>query len=850
MDVIRVGAFELNPSERRLSERGNAVEVGARAFDLLLVLVENAGRLVPKATLLERVWPRLVVDENNLPAQIASLRRVLGAGAIRTVPGFGYRLELAVCTPGAPLDPPSAPPTPSPAPPPALVVARRTWTERLAPLIGRDKDLRNIEAELAKGRLVTVVGTPGVGKTRLAEEVLAREAIARADAAAFVTLASLDSVAQVPPAIALALGLSLPEGTDGFTSLDRAIGDAPLLLVLDSVEHLAGPLAHALAGLVSRHRGLRLLVTSQAPLGVAGELVYRLGALSVPAAGGAMTDVAACSAVALFAQRAAAADRTFALTLANAGLVADICRRLDGNPLALELAAARVASLGVAAVHERLDDRFRLLKINGLGSEPRHGALHTAFEWSHGLLTPDEQRVFNRLGAFSSSFTLSAAARCVADQALDAIEAIDLIGRLVDRSLVATLPTDPPRYALLETARYYALERLAATGELNSARGRMAATTLQQMDAAYQEYWSMDEAVWLQRHAPELDNLRSSIDWAADHDRTLAISLYGSAWPLYVEAELLAEASARYEQTVRLLTDALPRARLARYWEAVATFNSTRQCDRSRYAAEIAARMHGEVGDARSRYYALVVRALNWQADGPDRRLAIAAARALENPAWPPRLLTHGAMTEGSVLMAAGEFEGARDACRRAVRLALTVSERLALAATVRTVELDLACGDIAAALQLGRPLALSLRHSSHHATRMELLTLTFSAQLLAGNLAEARATGAELYTLGARMDPGKLYTALDAMAWLAFLDGRAEAAAAVSRYADVAHDAHGTTRRGPTEARLYAMLAGQGLPTSTSAAADAANSDQAISDEADACALALGLLELVRARK
>jgi len=840
MEALRVGAFELHPSERRLSERGRLVELGARAFDLLLVLAENPGRLVTKTTLLERVWPRLVVDENNLPAQIASLRRVLGAGAIRTVPGFGYRLELAVAPIGPASGPPPAGAEPASALPPRLAIARRTWPEHLAPLVGREQDAREVEAALSRARLVTLVGTPGVGKTRLAEEILARGSAAPADAAAFVSAASLELAGQVPPAIALALGLSLTEGEDGFRSLDRALGDAPLLLVLDNIEHLGTELAPPLAALVSRHRGLRLLVTSQAPLGIAGELVYRLDALRLPPVDGAAGDVAASPAVTLFAQRATAADRTFALTPANARLVADICRRLDGNPLALELAAARIPSLGVAALHERLDDRFRLLKGSGRGTDDRHDALRTAFEWSYGLLAARERRVFDRLGAFAGSFTLSAAARCVADETLDPVEAIDLIGRLVDRSLVSALPTDPPRYALLETARCYAVERLATTGELDAARGRMAASTLQQLDHAYQEYWSMDEALWLQRHAPELDNLRAAIDWATDHDRMLAIGLYGSAWPLYLETELLAEARARYDQTVRLLTDTLPRARLARYWEAVATYNSTRQCDRARYAAELAAQMHAEVGDARSQYCALMLCALNRRVEGTGPSDTFTRARSMENAAWPPRLLTLGAMTEGSLLVGARDFEGARDACRRAVRLALTVSERLALAATVRTVELDLACGDTTAALQLARPLALSLRRSSQHATRMDLLTLTFSALLLAENLADARATGAELQALGTRVDPGKLYTALDAMAWLACLDGRLDTALRVSRYADGAYDAHGTTRRGPIEGRLRDLLRERLGPAS--GAARQSDGGAGFSDEADACALALGL--------
>lgn len=840
MDWIRIGAFELYPSERRLCSAARPVEIGARAFDLLLVLAENPGRLVTKATLLERVWPRLVVDENNLPAQIASLRRILGAGAIRTVPGFGYRLELAVSAGDA-----AGAATPASAAPaaalgePRLAVPRRTWPDRLAPLVGRDEDLRGVEEALERACLVTVVGGLGTGKTRLALEVLARASEAHG-AAAWVSLESLDAVQQVPSAIALALGLSLPDGADGFAALRHALEDLPVLLILDGVEHLAEALAAPLAALVSQTRAVRVLVTSQAPLGIAGETVYRLMPLSVPDAEVPYEAAARYPALALFAQRAAAADRRFVLGAANTALVAAICRRLDGNPLALELAAARVPSIGVGALLERLDDRFRLLKLSGRAADPRHGALQAAFEWSYGLLTAAEQRVFNRLGAFAGSFSLETASRCVADSVTDAAEAIDLIGRLVDRSLVTALPVDPPRYALLETARYFAHDRLAASGELDMARGRMATATLQMLDAAYTEYWSLDEAIWLQRYGAELENVRAAIDWAAERDHALGVALYGSAWPLFVEMELFAEARARFDQTVRLLTDNLPRARLGRFWEAVATYDSTRQCDRARYAAELAATMHGETHHGRSRYYALLQLALNWRADNDAARAAFLEARALEDATWPARLLTYGALTEGALLLSAGQFVEARAAYQRAVHLALTVSERQALAATVSIVELDLACGDTAAALQLGRPLSLSLRRYGRHATRFDLLAALCGALLLAGEIEEARATGAELYELSIRLDPSKLYSVLDAMAYLACVDGRYEAAAAIAVAADRAHEAHGQERRRPTEDRMrgaaIALLdqhlgpawrtTGNGRPV----------------DEAGACALALGL--------
>jgi len=832
MDVIRIGAFELDPSERSLCRAGRPVDVGARAFDLLLVLAEYPGKLVSKAMLLERVWPNLVVEENNLPAQIASLRRVLGAGAIRTVPGYGYRLEAPVSR--------SSGDAPAPAGPPAIPAAapRRAGSAQLTVLVGRGEDVEAVEALLAEARLVTIVGAPGVGKTRLAEEILARAA---PGSTALVPLAAVASVAQVPSAIALALGLSLAEEPDAFAALDRTLGATRPLLVLDSVEHLAKDLVAPLSRLATRDGGARLLVTSQIPLGIRGEIVYRLAPLAVPSSGHPDDCAASFAAVALFTQRAAAADRNFRLDEASAALVAEICRRLDGNPLALELAAARVPALGLAGLRDRLDDRFRLLKATAGPGDARHGALHAAFEWSHGLLSPAEQRVFNRLGVFPASFSLDAAARCVADPSIDAIEAIDLVGRLVDRSLATALPVDPPRYALPETARYYALERLTTAGELASARANMAAATLHQLDAAYDEYWSMDEAIWLQRFAPEIDNVRAALDWTAEHDRASAVALYGSAWPLFLEADLHAEARERYERVVRLLPGPLPRGRLGRFWEAVATYDSTRQCDRARYAAELSA-THAEPSDHRSRYYALMQLALNSRDHAQTAREALSTALTLQDPRWPPRLLMHGALTEAGLYMDGGDVARARDASRRAMRLALSVSERQALAATVRVVELDLAAGDVAAALQLARPLLLTLRHAGRPAAQLELLMLIFSALALGGEVREALDAGAELHALAAQTDPGKLYSVLDAMALLACSAGRHADAARIACYADVAHEAHGVLRRGPIEERLRADV------TSRLAAAlgpgwrDAGERGEALADEVGACAVALGL--------
>ena len=788
MDLIRVGSFEVFPGERLLCCGGKAVEIGSRAFDLLLVLAENPGRLVTKSTLIERVWPRLVVDENNLPAQIASLRRVLGAGAIRTVPRFGYRLDLPVSRGVA-----SSVVADDRSPVDGVQHAstRRYWIGRVAPLVGRSAELEAVRRLLDRERLVTLVGAAGVGKSRLAQELLALEQERAEAVAALVSLEPLDAIEYVSSAIALATGLSLPEGGDRFQALCSALGRARLMLVLDGAEHLAGQLAGPLVALVEHSPGVRILVTSQTPLGRVGEALFRLGPLPL------------ADAAALFGQRASQADQRFELGARNAGLVEEICRRLDGNPLAVELAAARVPAFGLAPLLGHLDDRFRLLKLAGRPDGERHGVLQAALDWSYGLLEPRERRAFDRLGAFAGSFALEAAAQAAGDEPADEPGAMDLVGRLVDRSLVTMLPGEPARYSLLETARCYARARLQASGSAWDAERRMALATLCVLDGAYGDYWSADEALWLHRHEPELDNVRAALDWARRHDGALAVALFGSAWPLFVEADLQAEGRGALADAVGLLSDALPPERVARFWEASATYDSERQVDRARYAAEIAAGLHGKSGDVRSQHYALLQLALNGRGDLEGAGRSLAAARRLERPTWPPRLLAHGAIVEGALLTNAGKYVEARAAYRRALDHALAASERQALAATVHIVELDVASGSIAGALQLARPLAMSLRCSGRRETRLELLSLLFGALLLAGEIDEARAVGAELLELAKALDFAKLYLALDAMALLAAREGRHDLAACVSLAAEDAHESHGQAQVRPAAARI-----------------------------------------------
>jgi hypothetical protein len=252
--------------------------------------------------------------------------------------------------------------------------------------------------------------------------------------------------------------------------------------------------------------------------------------------------------------------------------------------------------------------------------------------------------------------------------------------------------------------------------------------------------------------------------------------------------------------------------------------------------------MHTDTGDRQARYYSLLLLASNWRIDNEAARAAYETARALEDPAWPARLLAFGAQTEAALLLTRGEFAGARAAYQRALRAALTVSERQALAATAELVELDVACGEPAAALQLARPLVHRLRHSSRSGVRFGLLVATLEALLQSGELQEARAIASEILEVGTRLEPARLYTALDAMTQLACAEQRYAVAARIAACADAAYALHGQGERRLTEARLRAQTEACLARELGSGWRDSAIDRNAPLDERGACALAVGL--------
>ncbi len=522
--------FELQPSERRLLVDGQPAALGSRALDLLITLALQPGHLLTKDELLDSVWPGLVVEEANLQMQISNLRKLLGRALIATVPGRGYRFVAA----GSEL---SVAPTPSPA---AAVPAAplRSTAHRL---IGRDQDLAQLDGLLRGGACVTLVGTAGVGKTSLARAAAARWP----GRSVWVDLAALTQGRQIAGALARALDLQLTGvDADAPAQLLAALRTQTLLLVLDNAEHLISTCAE-LATLLRPLAGLQLLVTSQTPLAVAGERLLRLGPLALPQANADLrvadvrdadaraADARAANplagdlgdgALALLVERITAADHRFVLTPAALPLLHAVCVQLDGLPLALEMAAARVPLLGVQGVCDALAQRFALLTRGHRDAPARHRTLHSALAWSHSLLSAAEQRLFRALGVFAGGFTLELAVALMVDAGETRWDVIDGLAALADRSLLVVGQGDPLRYGLLESVRAFALAQLAGAGEHHAMQQRHAAA-LCALFGRHAIGNAATQAVCL----AEMENVRDAITWAGAHALDIAAQLTAQA---------------------------------------------------------------------------------------------------------------------------------------------------------------------------------------------------------------------------------------------------------------------------------------------------------------------------------
>jgi predicted ATPase/DNA-binding winged helix-turn-helix (wHTH) protein len=553
---VTFGRFRVLPDRRELLADGRPVTLGGRAFDVLMALIEARGAVVSKEALMARVWPGRIIEENSLAAQIAALRAAFGAERelIRTVSGRGYQFTGEIRNlSGSPEKAGAGMATGQP----SSVLPPTNTPKPVSELIGRDAEVDEVLRLAGAHRLVTLTGAGGIGKTTLAL-ALAREL--RPHFADGVWLAEFSALADpglVPATVAAAVGLELSGGEVSAQRVAQALADRRVLLMLDTCEHVIAAAAAMAEAMLGAGSALRILATSREPLRAGGEWVYPVLPLAVPAAEVATDDdPLQYGAVRLFIERARAAEPHFAPDRRLMTIIAAICRRLDGIPLAIELAAARAAAFGIEELAARLDDRFRLLTGGRRTAPPRHQALRATLDWSHELLAEPERVLLRRLAIFAGPFSLEAAAAVAASPELAVPDVIEGFLGLVAKSLVVVEGERAvARYRLLDTTRAYALEKLEESGERNRLAHRHAEHYRDLFELAEVEWERQPTAEWPANYGRQIDNLRAALDWAfsPDGDASLGVALTAAAVPLWMQLSLLEECRRRVELALAAL---------------------------------------------------------------------------------------------------------------------------------------------------------------------------------------------------------------------------------------------------------------------------------------------------------
>ncbi len=563
-DRLSFGPFNLLVSERLLTREGVAVDLGARALDILIVLISTPNEVVGKNDLMSRVWPDITVEEGSLRFHMASLRKALGDGKdgaryITTLVGRGYCFVAPVSKADSSRQ---ATPVADAAPVAAVHFPHANLPNRLGRMVGRDDDVLKLSTQLTASRFVTVVGPGGVGKTTVAIAVGHQLVEAFHGAVLFVDLGMLSDPRLVTTAVASMLGLSV-QSDDVRPSLMGYLRDRRILLILDTCEHLVEVVAALAESIMDAAPQVHILATSREALRVDGEHVCRLGALACPPDAPGLTAAAIQEfpAVQLFMERAAASGACLEINDVAASILADICRKLDGVALAIELAARRVESYGLQQTAALLDQHLTLLWHGSRTAPPRQKTLQATLDWSYELLSDLERVVLRRLAVFVGHFTLDAALEVVTCAKLDQSAVVGAIDSLVAKSMVATRPIGATvRYRLLDTTRAYALDIEIDDAELADLAVRHATYYRRWLEQAGAEWSTLATGTERSPHFAALNNVRAALEWCFGQNGNVetGIGLAAAAMPIFLAMSLLPECQ-RWSDRALLALDATTR---------------------------------------------------------------------------------------------------------------------------------------------------------------------------------------------------------------------------------------------------------------------------------------------------
>lgn len=549
--AIAFGPYRIHPGQRLLLEGQQPLRLGRRAMDILLILLAHAGEVVSKQQLMAGVWPDSVVEDINLRVHMAALRKALGDGQngqryIVTVAQRGYSFVAPIL-----LD--------SLEQKPAAAVARHNLPLRRTRMIGRQPVVDHLIAQLPRRRCITLVGPGGIGKTTVALRVAEQLIGQYRDGIRLVDLAPIAEPALIGTHLAALLDLSAPDG-DAQGCLVDGLRERQMLLVIDNCEHLIDAIASLSEQILRGAPKVHILATSRESLRAEGEFVLRLESLECPSMSTSMAPSEALSfaALQLFVERATAARESFELSPAQLPQAIEICQRLDGIPLALELAAAQVSELGMDGLLKQLRKGLPPLSAGQHSSAERHLTLRATMDWSFNLLNACEQTCLRRLGIFRGSFTLASAAAVVIGQQIDPGAVFSAVTQLVAKSLLSVEVGDEDVfYRLLDTTRHYALEKLEQADELSATRQRHAERCLTLMQQAQADWDNTPTVLWMERYARGLEDLRAALDWSLNGPGPdeLGVQLTAASAPLWQELSLLRNYSRYVRRALSLLEE-------------------------------------------------------------------------------------------------------------------------------------------------------------------------------------------------------------------------------------------------------------------------------------------------------
>jgi predicted ATPase len=607
----------------------------------------------------------------------------------------------------------------------------------------------------SQNRLVTLTGAGGVGKSQLAQQLLHAQRGDHPDGVAWVELAGVADGAQVAETIARALGVQLGSGK-AEDALTRALAPLSMLIGLDNAEHVVDEVARLVAAILAADPGIRLIVTSQVPLNVAHENVMRLEPLALPDATMTCTEAGAVASVELFVRRTRARQRAFALDDGNVSAVIEICRRLDGLPLAIELAAARVPVLGVAGVVQGLDERLLLLADGRRSKPPRHRTLRAALEWSVSLLDAAERVVLRRLAVFAGDFPLDMAQQVAADSAggVDEWAVLDLLGGLVDRSLVVALWGEPPRYRLLESTRVLALALLEAAGETALVNDRHLDAVLNRFSRGYEDRYGGRRPYDLVGASlePDIDNARSAMRWALATRPQVAVALMSPFHGVRAGAQF-ADSRDLWETTESLLNSDVDARMRARWMTGAAWFWSRNQPAKALASAQQAIpffREHGSDWELFFALYGAAAARLNQDAATEPEELDEMEVLAAESS--PPIMRHYAAWARANFLHTGGDPAAALKELRRAKYLGQSAGDAAAAwRSAVAIADLALLAGDVDDAVRQGEALVAELKPSRRRDLYTYGLLNLAGACLAQGSHEKARHALIELLPLAFR---------------------------------------------------------------------------------------------------